>query len=89
MTDNEDNYDEEEEENDNNSNNDSLIEQLLVTKLNDINSLEENKKKCIICMENFVKKDKIITLPCIHIFHKNCIINWLKKKMFVQYINLK
>ena len=31
------------------------------------------------CMEKFVKNDEIVTLPCIHMFHKNCIKNWLDR----------
>jgi len=67
------------EENANNSNNDSLFNQLPVHKFNDVDKLEENKKECVICMEKFIKNDEIITLPCIHMFHKNCIKNWLDR----------
>ena len=37
---------------------------------------------CIICTENFQPKDKIVQLKCnsIHIFHFNCIIQWINKK---------
>ena len=66
------------EENANNSNNDSLFGQLPVHKFNDVDKLEENKKECSICFEKFVKNDEIATLPCIHMFHKNCIKKWLE-----------
>ena len=36
--------------------------------------------KCIICMEEFVKKEKLKLLPCGHIFHDNCIKQWLLKE---------
>ena len=42
----------------------------------------ENKyhiKNCIICFENFKENEMILKLNCFHIFHKNCIENWLKK----------
>ena len=36
--------------------------------------------QCIICMEEFVKKEKLKLLPCGHIFHDNCIKQWLLKE---------
>ena len=38
----------------------------------------ENFEKCIICMEKYVLNDEVETLPCFHIFHKECIEHWLK-----------
>ena len=41
----------------------------------------ENKyhiNNCIICFENFKENEMILKLNCFHIFHKNCIENWLK-----------
>ena len=38
----------------------------------------ENFEKCIICMEKYVLNDEVETLPCFHIFHKDCIEHWLK-----------
>ena len=37
------------------------------------------KKKCTICLEDYVNGDNSIALPCIHIFHANCIKTWLKE----------
>ena len=39
-------------------------------------------KNCTICLENFKDGDNIKRLGCLHIFHKNCIIPWLKTKNF-------
>lgn len=36
--------------------------------------------QCIICMEEFEKREKINLLPCQHIFHINCIKQWLLKQ---------
>lgn len=36
--------------------------------------------QCIICMEEFEKKEKVKLLPCGHIFHDNCIKQWLLKQ---------
>lgn len=35
--------------------------------------------ECSICLECYVKKDKIVNLECDHIFHKECIKLWLNK----------
>ena len=48
-------------------------------KLNDIEHLNPDKKKCCICMELFEKNDQIINLPCAHMFHNNCIRTWCKE----------
>ena len=39
----------------------------------------ENKssESCIICQENYKNEDNIIQLKCNHIFHKECLENWL------------
>lgn len=42
-------------------------------------TLPKDKKDCVICIEEFQKKDIVVSLPCLHLFHKQCIINWLKK----------
>ena len=48
-----------------------------------INStIELNKfksKNCTICLEDFKVKDKLMYLPCFHLFHKDCIISWAKE----------
>ena len=33
--------------------------------------------KCIICYEDFKENDNITTLPCAHVFHIDCIKNWI------------
>lgn len=61
--------------------NDSLRNSLL-TKIEDKKSSYEKDNEndnCSICLENFKKKDKIITLDCGHYYHDECITNWLKK----------
>ena len=41
---------------------------------------EENDENtsCCICMEDYERGDHVITLPCLHVFHRDCIIPWLK-----------
>ena len=36
--------------------------------------------QCIICMEEFQEKETVKLLPCGHIFHDNCIKQWLLKQ---------
>jgi hypothetical protein len=35
--------------------------------------------KCLICREDYIECDELSLLPCLHIFHSNCINNWLLK----------
>ena len=39
-----------------------------------------NQNNCSICLEKFLEKDNITYLPCLHLFHENCIFEWLKRK---------
>jgi hypothetical protein len=38
---------------------------------------EYEGKDCNICIETYKKDDKIVILPCNHVFHNECIENWL------------
>ena len=55
-----------------------ILNELPETKIEDVNKLDPEKKNCIICLEDFKNGDNAIILPCIHIFHTECIKNWLK-----------
>ena len=48
--------------------------------IDDINKLDPEKRNCVICLEDFKSGEKATLLPCVHLFHKNCIKNWLKSK---------
>ena len=39
-----------------------------------------NTSKCTICLDNYVLKEKYITLLCNHNFHEKCIKKWLCEK---------
>ncbi|KAL7065832.1 zinc finger, C3HC4 type domain-containing protein [Cryptosporidium serpentis] len=41
-------------------------------------NLEEDKKQCLICLEDFQQDQEILWLPCTHCFCKNCISRWLE-----------
>ena len=71
-------------DNDNDNRNDinESLRNSLLTKIEGKKSSYEKDNEndiCSICLENFVKKDKIITLDCEHYYHDDCITNWLKK----------
>ena len=55
-----------------------IFDNLIISKIKDVEKLDNEKKQCAICLEDYVNGDKSIALPCIHIFHDNCIKNWLK-----------
>ncbi|XP_063148572.1 RING finger protein 11-like [Candoia aspera] len=40
---------------------------------------EKKIKECVICMLDFVYGDPIRFLPCLHIYHVNCIDDWLMR----------
>lgn len=35
---------------------------------------------CVICLEDFKAKSKVIRLPCMHAYHKSCIRQWIVDK---------
>jgi hypothetical protein len=34
-------------------------------------------ESCTICMDNYEMGEKVVPLPCLHFFHKNCVSKWL------------
>ena len=57
-----------------------ILNQLSVTIIEDIKRLNDENKKCVICIEDFKNFDKSIYLPCIHLFHEKCITDWVNTK---------
>ena len=55
-----------------------ILNALPENRIADVNKLNEENRKCLICLEEYVNNDNIIYLPCFHIFHKKCIIPWIK-----------
>ena len=62
------------------ANNTNILYQLPENKIEDLNKLHEENKRCIICLEEYNIGDITIVLPCFHFFHKSCLINWYKRK---------
>ena len=58
------------------------IENYPISIIKNINNLSEDKKKCLICLDEFKNGQKSIALPCIHIFHSECIKKWMKTENF-------
>lgn len=44
------------------------------------NSIPDDKINCRICMCEFEHNERIVIMPCAHLFHKDCIRDWFKKK---------
>ena len=66
-----------ERSNENNNELNNILDQLPATKIEDINKLNEENKRCVICLEDFKNNDKSIYLPCFHLFHQKCLTNWI------------
>lgn len=39
--------------------------------------LETDEKNCSICLDEFVSDSKLYTIPCKHLFHKDCLEDWV------------
>ena len=61
---------------------DNILSKLPENRIKDTKKLNEENKRCTICLEDFKYNDVVIYLPCFHIFHKNCIIYWINQKAF-------
>ena len=53
-----------------------------IKKINYDNTLNKENEKCAICLEDFKKNDDCRELKCKHIYHINCIDNWLLKHSY-------
>ena len=38
----------------------------------------EEHKECQVCQEDYKVGEETLKLPCKHIYHPDCILNWLK-----------
>lgn len=39
---------------------------------------DEEGKRCAVCLEDFQPKEEVMTTPCNHMFHEECIVPWVK-----------
>ena len=35
--------------------------------------------ECRICLRDYKEKDKLIYLPCMHLYHEECILDWMHR----------
>ena len=57
----------------------SILSKLIITKIIDVNKLPEDKKTCTICLGDYLNNENTIYLPCLHLFHEDCIKSWVKR----------
>ncbi|MCQ2820913.1 MAG: hypothetical protein MJ252_26950, partial [archaeon] len=43
----------------------------------EIKKLSEDKKECQICLESFLPKEECLFTPCLHLFHRKCLLHFL------------
>jgi hypothetical protein len=43
-------------------------------------TVEMDNKECSICLIDFEIDDSVVVLDCHHIFHQNCILEWVTRK---------
>lgn len=56
-----------------------FVESLARVKLDHV---PDGQSGCSICLEDFVVGDEVIHLPCMHMFHGDCVIKWLQNSNF-------
>ena len=49
------------------------------TKISDLDEI--NGDLCVICYDTYKVQDQLVTLPCKHKYHLNCIFKWLKRSL--------
>jgi hypothetical protein len=59
------------------------------TKIDNISSLDSDRKSCSICLCDYIIGDTVIILPCIHMYHSKCISEWLKNQDFCPLCKIK
>ncbi|KAK5708369.1 hypothetical protein LTR97_000909 [Elasticomyces elasticus] len=42
-----------------------------------IAELEEDRLKCTVCVSNFEVSEEVVTMPCAHLFHIECLSSWM------------
>ncbi|KAK4949254.1 hypothetical protein LTR10_011870 [Elasticomyces elasticus] len=42
-----------------------------------IAELDEDRLKCTVCVSNFEVSEEVVTMPCAHLFHIECLSSWM------------
>ncbi len=64
----------------NNINIDAIMNLLPSSIITEKKESEGQENNCIICIGDFEIGDKVTSLPCLHVFHTECIKSWLQSK---------
>lgn len=46
-------------------------------KMKRVDPSEDNLEKCTICLSEFEEEEEVRRLPCMHLFHVECVDQWL------------
>lgn len=60
-------------------NNNNRLQNILIEKQIEFNASEDIEYDCSICLEPLKKEELLIKLQCDHVFHKDCIDEWIEK----------
>ncbi|XP_039013555.1 E3 ubiquitin-protein ligase RDUF2-like [Hibiscus syriacus] len=42
--------------------------------------IDEDGKRCAVCLEDFEARENVRVTPCNHMFHEECILPWVKDR---------
>ncbi|CAE8585321.1 unnamed protein product, partial [Polarella glacialis] len=40
---------------------------------------DDDSRKCMVCLEQFQAGDSLRILPCLHRYHRDCVVRWLSE----------
>ena len=58
------------------------IDRFCLIDFKDNKSLNDDNRRCSICLVDFIKNEKLRLLPCMHRFHPSCIDPWLRINIY-------
>jgi len=67
-------------ENENHNDNGNIKQYIPVSTVKEKRSQFDNNSKCIICLAEFQIGENESILPCLHIFHQECLYKWIENK---------
>jgi hypothetical protein len=56
----------------------NILETLPEFTIDDLTKLPNEKKNCVICLNDFEQGQKATIIPCTHLFHTDCIRSWFE-----------
>lgn len=57
-----------------------LFKKLVESLYGDLDEKLKSTTTCLICLEEFAAPDRVVVLPCQHVFHKSCARSWLHRE---------